>query len=52
MNDFSDLDRFLDPAYLTTENYQLLFYTGFSLPLIIYLVAWGYQVVINFATKD
>ena len=31
---------------------QAAFVAGFSLPLICYLTAWAYQLVINFATKD
>lgn len=30
---------------------QSMWMAGFSLPLIVYLVAWAYQTVINFATK-
>lgn len=41
-----------DPQYYTAEDYELLFSAGFSLPLICYLVAWGYQTLINFATTD
>lgn len=36
----------------TPEEIQQAFIAGFSLPLICYLVAWAYQLVINFATKD
>jgi hypothetical protein len=34
------------------DDLQMVFSTGFTIPLIIYLVAWGYQSVINFATTD
>ena len=47
-----NLDKYLDPAYLSVEAYQDLFTLGFTIPLITYLVAWGYQEVITFATKD
>jgi len=39
-------------ATSTTEEIQLAFIAGFSLPVICYLVAWGYQTVINFALRD
>lgn len=41
-----------DPDYLSVEQKQEIFVSTFSLPLIVYLVAWAYQTVINFATKD
>lgn len=31
---------------------QTLWMLGFGYPIIFYLVAWAYQVVIDFATKD
>ena len=34
------------------EDMQQMWMLGFSLPMITYLVAWGYQTVINFASKD
>jgi hypothetical protein len=46
------IDPVYDPLYFTTEDYQQLFMLGFALPMIVYLVAWAYQSVINFATKD
>lgn len=46
------LRAFIDPDFLDTAQYQILFVSGFSLPMICYLVAWAYQSVINFATKD
>lgn len=36
----------------SAEAIQTAFMAGCTLPLIAYLVAWGYQVVINFATTD
>lgn len=41
-----------DPDYLTLEQKQDLFVFSFSLPLVVYLVAWAYQTVINFATDN
>lgn len=34
------------------EDLQTAFMLGFGLPITCYLVSWGYQVVINFASKD
>lgn len=42
----------IDPALFTTTDYQTVFMFGFSLPVIAYLTAWGYQTVINFAVKE
>ena len=36
----------------TTADIQTAFMVGFGLPVICFLLAWGYQVVINFATRD
>lgn len=46
------VEDLFNPQFVTTEQYQMIFSLFFSLPLIVYLVAWGYQTVINFATKD
>lgn len=43
---------FFDPNFLTLEQKQQIFSGTFSLPLIVYFVAWAYQVVIDFATQD
>ena len=44
----------LPSLYLLPSNEALsaAFEWGFSLTLLTYLVAWGYGVVINFATTD
>ncbi len=50
-----DYNQILASAALWTavpEDIQQAFTAGFSLPLICYLVAWAYQLVINFATKE
>ncbi len=49
MDDYFSL---LDPSFFTEVELQNFFIFFFSLPLITYLVAWGYQTVINFATSD
>lgn len=41
-----------NPDFLTQPELQTAFGLGFTIPLIVYLVAWGYQSVIEFATKD
>ncbi len=46
------LERIFDPNYLSQGDYQLLFQTGITLPIICYLTAWAYQTVINFLTKE
>jgi len=46
------MDPIWNPEYFTREEIQEFFKYFFSLPLIVYLVAWAYQTVINFATKD
>jgi hypothetical protein len=46
------LRAFIDPSFFETSQYVQIFNLGFSLPVLAYIVAWGYQVVINFATKD
>lgn len=46
------LHQLLDPAYLSTAEFQQIFMLGMTLPMLAYLTAWGYQSVINFATKD
>lgn len=43
---------FFATDYLTVAQKQEIFAYTFSLPLIVYLVAWAYQLVINFATKN
>ena len=45
-------NEFWNPDYLTQAELQELFLFFFSLPLIVYLVAWAYQTVIHFATND
>lgn len=42
------LERVFDPAYLSSDDYQALFLTGLTLPLICYLTAWGFGQVIHF----
>ena len=39
-----------NPEYFTQAELQEFWLFFFSLPLIVYLVAWAYQTVINFAT--
>jgi len=46
------MESFCDPNYFTQEDLQNFFIIFFSLPMTTYLVAWGYQTVINFATRD
>ncbi|MEC8905411.1 MAG: hypothetical protein VX952_12995 [Pseudomonadota bacterium] len=46
------MDPIWNPEYFTREEIQEFFKYFFSLPLIVYLVAWAYQTVINFATTD
>lgn len=41
---------FMDPAYFSLADMQQIFVYSFSLPLVVFLVAWGYQTVIDFAT--
>ena len=41
---------FMDPEFFTQAEMQNIFSFSFSLPLIVFLVAWGYQTVIDFAT--
>ena len=36
----------------TTPEIQTAFMAGFSIPMITYLAAWGYGVVIRFASRD
>lgn len=46
------LRAFIDPSFLDATQYQQIFMFGFTLPVLVYLVAWAYQTVINFATKE
>lgn len=47
----SFLTALIDPSYLSTADYELIFMFGFTTPLFAYFVAWGYQTVISFMTK-
>jgi hypothetical protein len=58
---FSDLKNFggenfltalMDPSYISTADYQMIFMLGLSTPLLGYMVSWAFQTVINFITKD
>lgn len=46
------LERIFDPAFLSSADYQTLFMTGLTLPLICYLTAWAFGSVINFLNKN
>jgi hypothetical protein len=46
------LSTLLDPSFITSEQYQMLFMLGLTTPLFGYIVAWGYQTVIGFMTKN
>jgi hypothetical protein len=56
MSEGADLSYWIralvDPSFFSTADYQTVFMFGFALPVTGYLVAWGYQTVINFATKE
>lgn len=45
------LSSLLDPSYISTADYEMIFMLGFTTPLFAYFVAWGYQTVISFMTK-
>ncbi len=36
----------------TIPDMQAMWYVGFSLPVICYMVAWAYQAVITFISQD
>lgn len=42
------LERIFDPAYLSQSDYETLFLTGLTLPILCYLTAWAFGSVINF----
>jgi hypothetical protein len=46
------LTALMDPAYISTGQYQMLFMLGLTTPLFGYFASWAYQTVINFMTKD
>jgi hypothetical protein len=46
------LTAFIDPSYITQAQYETLFMLGLTTPLFAYFVAWGYQTVISFMTKN
>ncbi len=50
----AELYSLLELAFSTpdTDAIQTAFMAGCTLPLVAYLAAWGFQCVINFATKD
>lgn len=50
----NDLTVFLQSLFSTPPDLTLqqAFMAGFSLPMIVYLTAWAFQVVINFASKE
>lgn len=45
------LERIFDPAFLTQSEYELLFNTGLTLPILAYLTAWAFQSVISFLNR-
>ncbi|MBJ92451.1 MAG: hypothetical protein CL577_07595 [Alteromonadaceae bacterium] len=45
------INQLFDPNFLTEADYSLLFQLGVSMPVMAYLVAWGFQVVINFLSQ-
>jgi hypothetical protein len=46
------LTALMDPSYISTGQYQMLFMLGITTPLFGYFVSWAYQTVINFMTKN
>lgn len=46
------INQLFDPNFLTVADYQTVFQLGMSMPILAYITAWAFQVVINFATKD
>jgi hypothetical protein len=46
------LSELFDPSFITIEQYQMLFMLGLTTPLFAFIVAWGYQTVIGFMTKQ
>lgn len=45
------LERIFDPAFLTQTEYEMLFTTGLTLPILAYLTAWAFQSVISFLNR-
>lgn len=45
------LERIFDPAFLTQAEYEMLFTTGLTLPILAYLTAWAFQSVISFLNR-
>lgn len=45
------LERIFDPAFVSLDDYQMLFTAGFTLPLIAYITAWAFQSVISFLNQ-
>ena len=45
------LERIFDPAFLTQSEYEMLFTTGLTLPILAYLTAWAFQSVISFINR-
>lgn len=41
-----------DPSMISTTDYEMLFMLGLTTPLFAYFVAWGFQTVISFMTKN
>ncbi|NRQ42607.1 hypothetical protein HRH59_08465 [Rheinheimera sp. YQF-2] len=41
------INQLFDPNFLTEAEYTVLFQLGVTMPVMAYLVAWGFQVVIN-----
>lgn len=50
----TNLSQWLEVIFSTPDaaDIQAAFMVGFGLPVICFLVAWAYQVVIDFATRD
>jgi hypothetical protein len=46
------MDPIWNPEFFTMEEIQEFFVYFFTTPLVVYLVAWAYQTVINFATDN
>lgn len=42
------INQLFDPNFLTEADYSTLFQLGVATPILAYLGAWAFQIVINF----